>query len=139
MSVEIWVALIGLLTTVIGAVRWMLSVSHKNKMKQAREKADQEVRVENLKERNAQLFSSSIESKLKLLESLLEGFKTELHALKKSMDQANVGYEKFNAFIKSMDNFILDKEKRMKHVESEIIRISNDVIMIKGKKNGSGT
>jgi chromosome segregation ATPase len=105
-------------------------------MSELREKATQDARVESLKEKNAELFAGTFNSKLKILETMLDGLRSEMKLLKESIDRANGQYDKFDSFIASLKNFILNKDTRLKNMETEIVKINEDIIMIKGKKNG---
>jgi hypothetical protein len=76
---------------------------------------------------------------LQLLENMIAGLKTEIRTLKTVMDKISDEHGKFDEFVKSLKNFVLNKEERVKNLESQVIKINDDLVMIKGKKNGSGS
>jgi predicted nucleic acid-binding Zn-ribbon protein len=125
MSTELWIALIGLLTTAIGSIRWLLHVYFK-----------QSGEIEDLRLRTQRQAITSIET-------VVDDLKRQIIAHRYDMDKMqerllaiqgavakNTG--EGQVLLKSMHDYIDTTIARMGRLETQIVELSKRLIMVKG-------
>ena len=137
MSAEAWGALITLLTTLAGIGRWHLAVSHKNKMKQLEKEEEQAKKIENLKSQNARLQFEKVEQKLKSFELMLVDQKEDLVFIRAVLNRHSEVLDKQDEFITSVKQALAKRDAEVKNLQSHILKLNDELVMIKSKKNGT--
>lgn len=126
MSTEVWVALFSFLTAAIGAVRWLLQVYFK-----------QNEKIEDLRSQHERQHIGKIKDTVHALELAIEAHKRQLAKVEDRLVklqglavQTNSVHEKAALdFSRTIDETF----KRFQQIETRVLQLSKDIIMIKGK------
>ncbi len=137
MSIELWIALIGLATAVIGAWRWLLEVIHKNKMKEDSDKADKAKELEHLRAQNNKLTQSNIEIKIEHIETMINALREDVQQARLSIEKISDKVNKNDDVFNNIQKYMTSRDAQIKQFSSMILKLNDELILIKGKKNGS--
>ena len=112
-------AIAGLMGTLAGLIRWLLvKYFDKQEELEALKKRFADTAIDNLKE-------------------TVEEHKKELRILKVSLDRSADSIDRSDKQIKTMTedlrSYVSESHIRMQHIESQILKLGNELIMIKGK------
>lgn len=148
---EFWVAVIGLATAIIGSVRWLMEVRYKHNERLESQRTRDAEKIEILKSENYSLFVQKIEAKLALIETALSAHKQEMAALKSEIQKSSldmrIAAEKYEETQRKADRVLVALKEHVEFVDSkfrqsdsditridsEIIKLGKDLIMIKSK------
>lgn len=137
MSSELWIAILTFLTTVFGGARWLFQVRHNQTLKEQKAKANLESQVENLKNENHVLLVNNIQSQLDQLKIISDGLKNEMGGLKAALENMRDELKVMDNFSKGIHKLFADREAKQKIVNDAVIKLSDELIILKGvKKNG---
>lgn len=137
MSIELWIALIGLATAIIGAWRWLLEVNHKNKMKEDSENADKAKELENLRAQNNKLAQSNLEIKIEHLETMINALREDVQQARLSIEKISDKVDKNDDIFNNIQKYMTSRDAQIKQFSSMILKINEELILIKGKKSGT--
>ncbi len=121
-------SIVGLLVSVFGALRWLMNVNEKKNVRI----------IELEKENNLNI--------VKRLEDSLEDFAKEMAATRKEitsikaslalvMREVKSGSEQAKAVFTQLKEYADRAEKRFAKLESDVVKVGQDLIMIRGKKS----
>jgi chromosome segregation ATPase len=136
-GVDFWVALFGFLTAIVGGARWLLAVANRNKIRQQSEKQRLDAQTENLKKENQKLFIDNIQLQLKGFETAIKALQNEIREMRKEQKEAIEKLGAHDSFVENMKKFIITREQTLKTMQSQMIKLGDELTMIKGKKNGT--
>jgi predicted nucleic acid-binding Zn-ribbon protein len=129
MGADLWIALIGLLTALVGAVRWLIYVYWK-----------QASTIEDLRSKNEKLAIERLNTSVDGMKESLLVHRTEMQKLRNDIEvlqtQLRTQKKDGEAIMESLSTYIETTKARIAQVETQVVQLGKALIMIKGGKGG---
>jgi len=130
MDKELWIAILTFGTAAVGAVRWLIHVYWK-----------QAETIEDLRSRNERITISKLRDAIDDIKKEIATHNRKMTEINQAILKAQQRIEKnttdTEALIKSVADYIETTAAKFKLMESQIVKLANDLIMVKGGVSGS--
>lgn len=130
MTSELWIALLGFLTTSVGGVRWLLHVYFK-----------QAKTIEDLRSKNENLAIGSLQEAVSSLKVQIHQHRADMLRMREDLQLMQVSMTRTSkdaeVIMQSMSTYIETTKRRIEQVETQIVQLGRALILVKGGK-GNG-
>lgn len=137
MDTTFWVALFGMISAVFGGAFGLMRLKHKQNLEEQRHKNKLGLQLEAERAKNQQLYADKIDAQIESLKGLVTRVEGEIKMLRQQVENMRGEFAGLKQLRESLNRFIAEREKAMADYKSRLVKLENDMVMVKGPKNGT--